>query len=251
MHVVTDGSVVNATAGSARRSRRKRPTNSATRCWASVALPPLPKVYSRPPEPNSVRSRSPTVRTWGSRSRMLSWAAKWLATSFEQDRVQFTVRAGDHRVGGGGCGEDRAGGGVAPGGIELTRAPARGVRRWRPLRRPGRRRCARGSSRRPRPRREPVAALPAAPRPEAVHLTRASPDRAPVGGEHRLHRVQRARPDVPEHHPQRSHGQHHPRPGTRSPGPTRTARAPQQPPTGTRPRAAGASAPDGLETVVL
>src|ERR687883_290100 len=32
-----------ATAGSERRSSRKRPTNSAARCCASAALPPLPK----------------------------------------------------------------------------------------------------------------------------------------------------------------------------------------------------------------
>jgi hypothetical protein len=43
MLVRIEVSVVRARAASGGRSMRKRLTNSAARCWASAALPPLPK----------------------------------------------------------------------------------------------------------------------------------------------------------------------------------------------------------------
>ncbi len=45
----------NATEGSALRSRLKRPTSSAARCWASAALPPLP--HQNTVRPSSTRCR--------------------------------------------------------------------------------------------------------------------------------------------------------------------------------------------------
>src|SRR5688500_3167827 len=42
-------SVVRAIAPSSGRSRSKRPTNSAEKCWASAADPPLPQASTLPP----------------------------------------------------------------------------------------------------------------------------------------------------------------------------------------------------------
>src|SRR5438105_4331519 len=44
-----DESVVKEIAASPARSTTNRPTNSAAKCWASAALPPLPKNRSLPP----------------------------------------------------------------------------------------------------------------------------------------------------------------------------------------------------------
>ncbi len=42
-------SVVSAMAPSSGRSRSNRPTNSAEKCWASAADPPLPQASTLPP----------------------------------------------------------------------------------------------------------------------------------------------------------------------------------------------------------
>ena len=49
IEVRVEPSVVSAIAGSAPRSRRKRPTSSLLRCCASLALPPFPKQSTLPP----------------------------------------------------------------------------------------------------------------------------------------------------------------------------------------------------------
>ena len=58
--VTTDGSVVRAIAERPARSRWKRPTSSATKCWASAAEPPLPKASTRPPASRLSAMRRPT-----------------------------------------------------------------------------------------------------------------------------------------------------------------------------------------------
>ncbi len=58
--VTTDGSVVSAIAERPGRSRAKRPTSSATKCWASAAEPPLPKASTRPPASRLSAMRWPT-----------------------------------------------------------------------------------------------------------------------------------------------------------------------------------------------
>jgi hypothetical protein len=42
------------TAGNGRRSTKKRERNSAAKCWASAALPPLPAIRSLPPARSEV-----------------------------------------------------------------------------------------------------------------------------------------------------------------------------------------------------
>ena len=46
LNVTRDASADSATAGSGRRSSRKRPSSSPVRCCASAALPPLPQARS-------------------------------------------------------------------------------------------------------------------------------------------------------------------------------------------------------------
>jgi len=70
MAVSTDESVVTATAGSGGRSSSKRLTNSAARCWASAADPPLPQKKSLPP-----RAR-PTAMVRAVRSTRAQLSAK-------------------------------------------------------------------------------------------------------------------------------------------------------------------------------
>jgi hypothetical protein len=77
MLVTIELSVVRAIADSAGRSSRKRFTSSAAICWASAALPPLPKSKIFPPArkaPEMAAAAWTTKSKWPSRKASLSLA---------------------------------------------------------------------------------------------------------------------------------------------------------------------------------
>jgi hypothetical protein len=61
-------SVVSAMDASPGRSRSKRPTSSAARCWQSAALPPLPIQNTRPPRSMQAMTRSAKRAMSGARA---------------------------------------------------------------------------------------------------------------------------------------------------------------------------------------
>src|SRR3972149_2326147 len=77
MLVSTDLSGVRAIGGGAGRSSKKRFTSSAAMCWASAALPPLPKSKTFPP-PRKAEAKASAARTmrskWPSKKASLSRA---------------------------------------------------------------------------------------------------------------------------------------------------------------------------------
>ena len=62
MAVMAEVSVVKARAGKGRLFKQKRLTNSAARCCASAALPPLPKKYRVPPASKAWRIMAASLR---------------------------------------------------------------------------------------------------------------------------------------------------------------------------------------------
>jgi hypothetical protein len=65
-------SVVSATAASPGRSRSKRPTNSAAKCCASAAEPPLPQISTLPPA-----VMEPSTACAASAMGLVSTSAAW------------------------------------------------------------------------------------------------------------------------------------------------------------------------------
>src|SRR5262245_22529549 len=106
MAVSAEVSVVSAMAGSGRRCRVIRPTNSAATCWASAALPPLPKSSSLWPPPSdratrsTARSRSPACS-----ARKVRCACK---LSSKSARIASWVSATVGRMVGSGSGAGQA-----------------------------------------------------------------------------------------------------------------------------------------------
>ena len=68
MAVSAEVSTVSAIAGSPGRSRSKRPTSSAAKCWQSAAEPPLPQASTLLPRPSAAASASP-ARAMAGRQR--------------------------------------------------------------------------------------------------------------------------------------------------------------------------------------
>src|SRR3954454_25340435 len=80
MAVRIEESVVKAMAGKPRRSLTNRPTNSAARCCASAALPPLPQKSNLPPDWRQleINDAASTIAAPHSRATLLrSWAPSW------------------------------------------------------------------------------------------------------------------------------------------------------------------------------
>src|SRR5258706_9475052 len=78
MAVNVDVFAVSARAGKARRSMRQRPTNSAARCCASAALPPLPMISNRFPRPSAwliifAARETPQINSASSRMASCTW----------------------------------------------------------------------------------------------------------------------------------------------------------------------------------
>src|SRR5687767_8493329 len=96
--VMTEGSVVRAMAARAGRSRRKRPTSSPARCWASAAEPPLPKVSTLPPARRLAAMRAPTSRSsraFSSKKRVLSAALSFASARIPASSIgRIITRAG-------------------------------------------------------------------------------------------------------------------------------------------------------------
>src|SRR3954471_1078821 len=72
MAVTIELSVLSAMAPSSGRSRSKRPTNSAEKCWASAAEPPLPQASTLPPLVTHA-SMACTAATMGLESACADW----------------------------------------------------------------------------------------------------------------------------------------------------------------------------------
>src|SRR5712692_1147676 len=90
--VSTEVLVVSAMAGMAGRSSRKRTTNSAARCWASAALPPLPNSTSLPPAEIAAPARSASCATRVTSSAEKLCLMRQLSSSCARTRSASSAR---------------------------------------------------------------------------------------------------------------------------------------------------------------
>src|SRR5690606_32016595 len=84
-------SVVSAIAASAPRSRWNRFTSSAAMCWASAALPPLPKMSSLPPCSCAVRMRRAASTTGARLACATRWCTAIVASKIARTRLSASV----------------------------------------------------------------------------------------------------------------------------------------------------------------